>query len=110
MVASRVHLSPLAANRVQPDGQVQRVPVGRLQVGDLVSIDAGESIPIDGIIHSGDSLIDRSLLTGESRPIPVDIGDSVEAGTDNLQATIVVNVTAVASDTRLASIRDAVAD
>ena len=66
-VADLIQLAPTVASRVGSDG-VQRVPVESLLVGDLIEVGIGESIPIDGVVEAGRSAIDRSLLTGESRP------------------------------------------
>jgi len=108
-VAGLLQLAPRAATRIQPDGTEQRVGVESLAVGDLVRVGISESLPVDGEVVTGRSLIDRSLLTGESKPVAVAAGDFVEAGTDNLQSVVVVRAHAVGGDTRFAAITDAVA-
>lgn len=109
-VAGLLRMSPLAATRVEPDGTTSRVAIDALRVGDRVATEPSASIPVDGRVVAGESLIDRSLLTGESRPVAVRPGSQVEAGTDNLQATLTIKATAVGDNTRLASLRAAVAD
>ncbi len=109
-VAGLIRMSPRAATRVEADGTTKRVAIEALRVGDVVAAEPSASIPVDGRVVTGESLIDRSLLTGESRPVSVRPGSRVEAGTDNLQSTLTIEATAVGDDTRLASLRDAVAD
>ncbi len=109
-VAGLIRMSPLAATRVEADGTTTRVSIESLRVGDVLAVGPSASIPVDGVVITGESFIDRSLLTGESRPDSVRPGSQVEAGTDNLQAALTVEATAVGDDTRLASLRDAVAD
>ncbi len=59
-------------------------------IGDLVVIDAGMTVGVDGTVREGATLVDRAVLTGESRAIPVEVGQRVEAGSVNLQRRIVV--------------------
>lgn len=66
------------------------VPCAQVGIGDLVVIDAGMTISVDGTVREGATLVDRAVLTGESRAIPVDVGQRVEAGSVNLQRRIVV--------------------
>ena len=63
-----------------------------INIGDFVSVNAGDRIPFDGIIVSGNSAIDRSFLTGERMPIQLSRGDEVFAGSINIDAKIVVEV------------------
>ncbi len=109
-VADLIQMSPTVASRVEPGGTLTRVPVDTLAVGDWVRVNPGENIPVDGVVVSGDSSIDRSLLTGESRPIDVQQGSEIEAGTENLQSVLIVRTTAAATDTRFAALTRAVAD
>ncbi|MDZ5451449.1 MULTISPECIES: heavy metal translocating P-type ATPase [Xanthobacteraceae] len=70
----------------------EKVPGTQIGIGDCVVIDAGSIIGVDGTIQQGESLINRAVLTGESRAIPVGIGQRVEAGSINLQRRILVTV------------------
>jgi Cu2+-exporting ATPase len=109
-VEALMRLSPTVANRVNADGSIARVAVEQLAVSDRVLVRPGDSIPVDGLVTEGESMIDRSLMTGESCPVRVTTGDAVEAGTENLQSDLTLCVTALGSDTRLAGLQQAVAD
>ncbi|QDT67934.1 Copper-exporting P-type ATPase A [Planctomycetes bacterium MalM25] len=75
--------------------------VDALEAGDLVEVRPGELLPADGEVTTGQSTIDQSLLTGESRPVPVEPGDAVCAGAQNVSGTLRVSVGAVGEATRL---------
>ena len=73
-------------------------------IGDILMIRPGESFPVDGIIISGDTSCDESMLTGESHPIIKKIGDSVIGGAINIDSSIEIKATAIGSDTVLSKI------
>ena len=75
-----------------------------LEAGMVMLVAAGERLAADGIVTTGDSQIDLSLLTGESAPQAVHVGDPVHAGTLNLAAPIRVRITAAGADTAIADI------
>jgi P-type Cu2+ transporter len=77
------------------------LPIESIAVGDLVEVLAGETIPVDGTITRGSSNVDQSLLTGESRPVPVTIGDHAAAGSLNVSARLVVTCEATGESTRI---------
>ncbi|MFD1716143.1 heavy metal translocating P-type ATPase [Amnibacterium flavum] len=85
-------------------GTEQRVPVASLIVGDRVLVRPGEKIPSDGLVVEGSSAVDTSLLTGESVPREVSIGDRVVGATVNVGGLLVVEIARVGSDTELARI------
>jgi Cu2+-exporting ATPase len=99
-------LTPSIARRVEGD-QVREVPLEAIAVGDIVEVRAGDTVPVDGEIVTGGgvgagaSTLDAGLLTGESRPVEVRIGDDVCAGTVNLSAPLRVRATATGESTRL---------
>ncbi len=93
-------LTPTSARRLE-NGTVVEVPIEAVQPGDLVEVRAGDSIPADGNVLEGESSIDRALLTGESRPTGVAPGSTVNAGTVNLSARLLVQVDAVGEATRV---------
>ncbi|MFA7330047.1 MAG: heavy metal translocating P-type ATPase [Candidatus Delongbacteria bacterium] len=97
-------LSPAGARRVDPtpEGEcIREVPVEALKVGDLVEVRAGDLLPVDGIVVAGRSELNLSLLTGESRPEPVEPGQPVHAGTTNLLSPLRVRVEATGEETRV---------
>jgi len=83
-------------------------PVEALEPGDLVEVRSGEVVPVDGIIIEGVGSIDRAPLTGEPLPIPVNVGDLVEAGLSLVRGPLVIRAQASGDDTRLSSLIDLV--
>ncbi|GGA91979.1 cation-transporting ATPase PacS [Staphylococcus muscae] len=83
---------------VERDGQIQRMSIEEIQVGDVVRVRSGEQIPLDGTIVEGWSTVDESMLTGESIPIDKVVGDSVIGSTLNQQNFIKVRVTHTGED------------
>ncbi|MEV4721810.1 heavy metal translocating P-type ATPase [Micromonospora noduli] len=102
-------LLPDDAERLDGDGQPERVRVSDLGVGDLVLVRPGGRVPADGRITDGRAELDESMITGESRPVGRDRGDRVVAGTVATDAAIRVRVEAVGEDTALAGIQRLVA-
>jgi Cu+-exporting ATPase len=106
-------LGDLAAKEVSvvgTDGRERRVAIGSLRVGDLFVVRPGEKVATDGVVVEGRSTLDRSLLTGESIPVDVAIGDAVAGATVNLGGRLVVRAERVGSDTALAQIARLVSD
>lgn len=101
-VKGLANLTPRGATTVEADGKYRYRPVADLMVGMTISVAAGERLPVDGRVLSGDSIFDCSMVTGESEPISVGAGDQVRAGTMNLQSPLLVEVTARAQDSFLA--------
>jgi P-type Cu+ transporter len=86
------------------DGGEVRIPVERLAVGDRFVVRPGEKVATDGVVESGSSAIDASLLTGEPLPVEVGPGDPVTGATVNAGGRLVVEATRVGGDTALAQI------
>ena len=84
------------------DGREVRVPVGQLAVGDEFVVRPGEKIATDGVVTSGSSAVDTSMLTGEPVPAEVGPGDAVTGGCVNAGGRLVVRATAVGAGTQLA--------
>ena len=84
------------------------VPVEALEIGELVEVRSGETVPVDGTIVEGAGAIDRAPLTGEPIPIPVKEGDSVEAGLVLVRGPLVIRSEASGDGTRLSSLIDLV--
>ncbi|MBK8914977.1 MAG: heavy metal translocating P-type ATPase [Phycisphaerales bacterium] len=102
-------LTPHSARRLRADGATEDVPLDGLLPGDLVEVRAGETIPADGRIVSGESAIDASILTGESRPVPAIAGQGVHAGTLNLHAAVRIEVLCTGEETRVGRLTQLVA-
>ncbi|MEU7646755.1 heavy metal translocating P-type ATPase [Streptomyces huasconensis] len=95
---------------LRPDGTEERVPVGRLAVGDRFVVRPGETVATDGTVVEGASAVDASMLTGESVPVDVGAGDTVTGATVNTSGRLVVRATRVGSDTQLARMARLVED
>ncbi|UBU11478.1 heavy metal translocating P-type ATPase [Nonomuraea gerenzanensis] len=94
-------LMELGAKDVElADGR--RVPVEELKVGDRFVVRPGEKIATDGVVEEGTSAVDASMLTGESVPVEVGVGDAVTGATVNAGGRLVVRTTRVGADTQLA--------
>ncbi|MFJ8792937.1 heavy metal translocating P-type ATPase [Streptomyces sp. NPDC102462] len=92
------------------EGREVRVPVAQLRVGDRFVVRPGEKVATDGTVVEGVSAIDQSLLTGESVPLDVGVGDAVTGATINAGGRLVVEATRVGTDTRLARMAKLVED
>jgi P-type Cu+ transporter len=86
------------------DGVERRVPIADLAVGDSFVVRPGEKIATDGVVSEGASAVDASLVTGETVPVEVSVGDSVIGATVNAGGRLVVTATQVGADTQLARI------
>ena len=84
------------------DGVETSVPAEQLRPGDLVVVRPGEKIAADGVVVDGRSAVDTSLLTGESLPVEVEVGDTVTGATINTNGRLLVEATRVGADTTLA--------
>ncbi len=101
--SAAAQLSALEVPRVMrlTDGARQMVDFADLTVGDLIQVLPGGRIPVDGVVAEGSSQIDRSLLTGESKPIAARTGATVTAGEVNMTGPLTIRATTVGSDTTL---------
>ncbi|MBK7568556.1 MAG: cadmium-translocating P-type ATPase [Chitinophagales bacterium] len=102
-------LQPEFAKKVMFDllsgiDQVEEIPVHQLQKNDMVLVNTGDKIPADGIIISGESIVDESMLTGESIPLKKGKNDAVTGGTINLDGNLKIKVTATSENSALAAI------
>lgn len=97
-------LAPATARLLGDDGTARVVPVAALRAGERVEVRAGEAVPADGRILEGRSEFDLSLLTGESRPIALGIGERVHAGTTSLATRVVIAVESTGAETRIGRI------
>ncbi len=96
-------LAPRTA-RVFQDGVEVVVPVQEVAVGDLVLVRPGEKIPVDGVVRTGRTAVDESMLTGEAMPVEKGEGDEVVGAALNTTGAIMIEATRVGRDTALAQI------
>ncbi len=101
-------LAPASARRVYDDRE-EDVPLEHVQPGDRLRVRPGESIPVDGLVLSGHSSVDESMLTGEPVPVEKTADDAVTGGTLNGSGSFVMRAERVGADTLLARIIDLVA-
>ena len=98
-----MELAPAIAT-VLRDGRQVSIDASQVQVGDIVMVKPGEKLPVDGVVLSGFSAIDESLLTGESLPVEKSLGSEVYAATLNTTGVLQYRASKVGSDTALANI------
>ena len=95
-----IKISPQTA-RVMRDGAAAMIPVEEVRVGDVLSVLAGETVPVDGTILEGETSIDQSVMTGESIPVDKTVGDTVSSGTINQFGTFTMRADSVSADSSL---------
>ncbi|MBE6469241.1 MAG: copper-translocating P-type ATPase [Coriobacteriaceae bacterium] len=105
-----IDLAPKEATLVAEDGSETVVPADSIQLGQVVRVRPGESVPVDGVVLDGLSAVDESALTGESIPVEKKAGDTVSAATVNRAGTFTFRATRVGADTNLAKIIQLVED
>ena len=102
-ISKLLHLQPKKAF-VERDGKLEEISIEALHVNDIFVVKAGESIPTDGIVIEGNSMVDESMMTGESLPVLKSAGDVIVGATKNGDGMLKCQATKVGSDTFLASI------
>lgn len=96
-----VHLTPQTARVLAPDGTETVVPAEQVQVGDTLRVLPGESVPVDGVIRSGRTSINQTVITGESLPVDKGPGDEVSSGTVNQFGAFEMCATKVVADSSI---------
>ena len=102
-ITALMDLAPPKANVIR-DGSEIEVSTSEVMAGDLVVIRPGNKIPVDGLVEQGESLVDESMLTGESMPVQKGPGDTVIGATINTSGSFRYKATKVGADTALAQI------
>jgi Cu+-exporting ATPase len=102
-------LAPATAWKVVADGSTVEVPLGKVVTGDILRVRPGDKVPVDGVVTSGESTLDESMLTGESAPVEVQPGRKVRAGTINRVGSFDLRAEAVGAGTMLSQIVEMVA-
>ncbi len=97
-------LRPQTARVRDRDGSATQLPIGEVRAGDRVIIKPGESVPVDGVVLTGESELDESLITGESIPVAKAPGDRVTGGAMNGTGLLEIEATNIGEDSTLAKI------
>jgi len=97
-------LIPPTSNRVTAGGQVETIPTSEVIKGDLLLVRPGDKVPMDGRVEEGESSVNESMITGESRPVTKGPGDTVIGGTLNGEGALRVRVEKTGEETALAQI------
>ena len=100
-------LMPDTAEKITENGK-DKVRVPELEEGDKVLVRPGDSIPVDGKVYDGESSVDESMVTGESKPVDKSEGDKVIGGTVNNEGSLRIEVTATGDETALSGIMNLV--
>ncbi len=109
-IKSLLGLAPKTARRLNNDDTETDVPLDSVQVGDKLRVRPGEKVPVDGMVISGSSAVDESMITGEPMPVEKTTGDGVTGATVNGTGSLVIEASRVGSDTLLAQIVRLVAE
>jgi copper-(or silver)-translocating P-type ATPase/heavy metal-(Cd/Co/Hg/Pb/Zn)-translocating P-type ATPase len=102
-VKKLIQLTPQTA-RIKTTAGEKEISIGHVNVGDIIIVRPGESIPVDGVIINGHTSINQAIITGESMPVDKTIGDEVFVGTLNHLGAIEIKSTKVGEDTSLAKL------
>lgn len=97
-------LMPANAHKIMPDGSTKEVPLNELAIGDKVIVKPGEKIPADGDVIKGDTSVNESMLTGESKPIAKAAGSIVIGGSINGEGSITIQVKKTGKDSFLSQV------
>ncbi|MEG1848504.1 MAG: heavy metal translocating P-type ATPase, partial [Lachnospiraceae bacterium] len=108
-ITKLMNLAPKTA-MIEKDGIQSEIPVEQLQIGDVILVKPGSSIPVDGIILEGMTSVDEAAITGESIPVEKSVGDTVVSATINQTGFVRFRATKVGNDTTLAQIIKLVED
>jgi P-type Cu+ transporter len=108
-IRALLDLAPKTARRVRDDGSDEEIGLDLVQAGDRLRVRPGEKLPVDGVIAEGRSVIDESMVTGESMPVSKEAGDNVIGGTLNQSGSFVMAAEKVGRDTLLSQIVQMVA-
>lgn len=95
-----ISLAPTQGRRIR-NGKEEMIPAEKIVKGDLLRILPGETVPVDGVIVSGETSVDQSIMTGESLPVDKAVGDTVFCGTINRFGAIDIRATKVGEDSSL---------
>ena len=103
-IKSLLGLAPKTARRIREGGEEEDIPLAHVHVADLLRVRPGEKVPVDGVVVSGESAVDESMLTGEPLPVSKRSGDKVVGATLNTSGSLVMRAEKVGGETMLAQI------
>jgi Cu+-exporting ATPase len=109
-IRALLNLAPNSAHRLSESGDDEEIPLSAVEVGDRLRVRPGDGIPVDGVVLDGNSVVDESMVTGESMPTPKRPADKVIGGTVNGNGSLVIRAEKVGADTVLARIVAMVAE
>ncbi len=99
-----VELMPNKAHRLDENDEVEDVPTSELKNNDRVLVKPGEKVPVDGLIESGMSTVDESMLTGESIPVDKEVDDEVIGGSINNEGSLIIEVSKTGDESYLSQV------
>jgi len=108
-IKTLMNLAPKKAHKIENDGNEQEIELSLVMQGDKLRVKPGEKIPVDGIVLSGESNIDESMITGEPLMINKQVGDLLIGATINKNGTLIMEAQKVGSNTMLSQIVNMVA-
>jgi P-type Cu+ transporter len=100
-ITKLIQLQPAAAMLVSSGGSEREIPVELVQKGDILAVRPGGRVPTDGTVVWGESVVDESVITGESMPIHKQVGDAVVGGSTNVSGSFRMQAMRVGADTAL---------
>jgi len=103
-IKALLDLAPKTARRIAPNGSEDDVAIVSVVVGDRLRVRPGEKVPVDGLIEDGAASLDQSMITGESMPIDMSVGERVIGGTLNRSGALIIRAEKVGQATMLARI------
>lgn len=109
-IKALLNLAPKNATRINSDGSEEEVSMDQIRIGDTLRVRPGEKVPVDGIVASGQSTVDESMITGEPLPVQKSPGDKVVGATINGTGSFIVKAEKVGKDSLLAQIVQMVSD
>jgi P-type Cu+ transporter len=109
-IKALIDLNPKIARRLRPDGSDEEIPLDHVQRGDRLRVRPGDRIPVDGTVEEGNSVVDESMITGESMPVAKIPGVKVVGGTVNQTGSFIMRAEKLGSETLLAQIVRMVAE
>ena len=109
-IAALMAIRPDSANIIRENGNIEKVDISKVHIGDNIIINPFEKVPLDSVIYEGESWIDTKALTGESMPRSVKVNDEILAGTINGDNTIKAKVVRAYAESSIAKILKLVQD